>query len=146
MATYKRGTKEAILLNLETAVNTVSGIQFVDWQRVYDQHLTKDRYPFTFINDVRIDKTKMLKDITKNTFMVGLVAGVWGVEVDGVMENVGTKMNTFMEALKDVVIADRSRNGEAYTTNMDVIETDAGNRYPQAIFVIMLDITFFSSE
>lgn len=143
---YKRGTKEAILLNLETAVNGVSGVSFVDWQRVYDQNLQKDRYPFVFINDVRVDKTKMLKDITKNNFMVGLVAGVWGEETDGVMENMGTKMNTFMEALKDAVIADRSRNGEAYTTNMDVVETDAGNRYPQAIFVIMLTIIFFSAE
>lgn len=143
---YKRGTKEAILLNLETAVNGIAGVAFVDWQRVYDQSLQKDKYPFVFINDVRTDKTKLLKDITKNELMVGLVGGVWGIEIDGVMENCGTKMNTFVEALKDAAIADRSRNGEAYTTNMDVIETDAGNRYPQAIFVIMLNIIFFSSE
>ena len=70
--TYKRGTKEAILLNIETAINAVSGISFVDWQRVYDQSITKDRYPFMFINDVRTDKTKMLSDITKNQFIVGL--------------------------------------------------------------------------
>lgn len=143
---YKRGTKEAILLNIETAINAISGIGFVDWQRVYDQSITKDRYPFMFINDVRTDKTKMLKNITKNLFMVGLVGGVWGEEVDGVMENLGTKLNTFVESIKDSVIADRTRNGEAYTTNITVIETDAGNRWPQAIFVLMLEIIFFSEE
>jgi len=146
MTLYKRGTKEAILLNLETAINAVSGIGFVDWQRVYDQSITKDRYPFMFINDARVDKVKMLKDITKNTFMVGLVGGVWGEEVDGVMENLGTKLNTFSEAVKDAVVADRSRGGEAYTTDISVIETDSGNRWPKAIFVIMLDIIFFSVE
>ena len=144
--TYKRGTKEAILLNIETAINAVSGISFVDWQRVYDQSITKDRYPFMFINDVRTDKTKMLSDITKNQFIVGLVGGVWAEEVDGVMENLGTKLNTFIEAVKDAVVADRSRNAEAYTTNIMVVETDAGNRWPQAIFVMMVDVIFFSSE
>ena len=82
MSLYKRGTKEGILLNIETAINAVSGIGFVDWQRVYDQSITRDRYPFMFINDVRTDKIKMLKDITKNTFMVGLVGGVWGEDID----------------------------------------------------------------
>jgi hypothetical protein len=146
MATYQKGTKENILLNLETAINAINGIQFVDWQRVYDQSLTKDRYPFIFINDVRTDKTKMLSDITKNEFMVGLVGGVWAEEVSGVMENLGTKLNTFVEAVKDAVITDRSRNSNAYTTDITVIETDAGNRWPQAIFVMMLNIIFFSSE
>ena len=146
MALYKLSTKEAILLNLETAINGISGISFVDWQRVYDQGITEDRYPFVFINDLRIDKVKMLKNITKNEFMVGLASGVWAVEIDGVMENLGTKLNIFMESLKDAVIADRSRNGCAYTTNITTIETDAGNRYPQEIFVIMLNIKFFSKE
>jgi len=104
MALYKLSTKEAILLNLETAINGISGINFVDWQRVYDQGITEDRYPFVFINDLRIDKVKMLKNITKNEFMVGLASGVWAVEIDGVMENLGTKLNTFMESLKMLLL------------------------------------------
>ena len=143
---YKKGTKEAILLNIETAINAISGIGFVDWQRAYDQSLTKDRYPFVFINDLRTDKVKLLKDITKNDFMIGIVSGVWGEEISGVMENVGTKMNAHYEILKGAIVADRSRNGEAYTTDVDTTETDMGNRYPQAIFVITLTVKFFSED
>jgi len=142
MATYKTATKEAILTNIETAINTIAGIQFVDWQRIYDQGIDKTRCPGCYINDIRTDKTKLLRDITKNEFLVGIVGFVWADEG----ESLGTVLNTFMEAIKDAVILDRSRNGNAYTTNIEVIETDMGSRHPQGTFAMKLNVIFFSVE
>lgn len=142
MATYQRGTKEAILTDLYNAINAISGIQFVDWQRTYDENITKERCPGVFINDIRTDKTKLLKDVTKNGLMVGIVGWVWAD--DG--EELGTVLNTFIENVKDAIITDRGRSSNAYTTDIDTIQTDGGNIHPQGQFIIMLSITFFSSE
>jgi hypothetical protein len=142
MATYKVATKETIIGNLDTAFRAISGIAYVDWQRGYDQGITKNRHPGCFINDIRIDKEKLLSDITKNLWTVGIIGFVWA----GPDENLGTVQNTFTELVKDAIIAARTRGGNAYTTNIEVLETDWGNRHPQGMFSMMLQIIFFSPE
>jgi len=142
MAIYKRSTKEIIMGDLDTAIRAIPGIAYVDWQRAYDQGVTRDRYPGSFINDIRVDKEKLLKDITKNLWAVGLVGFVWA----GEDENLGTVQNTFIEAMKDAVVSDRSRDGNAYTTNIELIETDMGNRHPQGVFSMPITIVFWSVE
>ena len=139
---YKKSSKELIITNLAVAINAISGIKYVDYQRIYDQSVTADKCPGVFINDIRIDKEKILKDITKNTWLVGLVGFVWAEDA----ENVGTVMNVFMEKVKDATITDRSRDGNAYTTDITTIETDGGNRHPQGVFVVACEIIFFSAE
>lgn len=142
MTTYVKTTKEAVMTALGAKFSAISGIAFVDYQRVYDQGIDKARCPGVYLNDVRIDKEKLLSDITKNEFTIGVVGFVWA-EDD---ENLATILNTFLESCKDAVISDRSLGGIVYTTNIDVIETDGGNRHPQGMFVMMLLVTFFSSE
>jgi len=142
MSIYVKTTKEAIMTALGVKFNAISGIKFVDYQRVYDQGIDKARSPGVFLNDVRIDKEKLLSDITKNEFTIGVVGFVWAEED----ENLATILNAFLETCKDAVVSDRRLVGTVYTTNIDVIETDGGNRHPQGVFVMMLLVTFFSSE
>jgi len=144
MALYKVTTKEAVMLNLETALNTVTGIQFVDWQRIYNQAIDKDKYPGCYLNDIRVDKTKMLSDITKNNWSIGIIGWIWADET--LSENVGTKLNTFYELIKDAIVLDRSRNSNVYTTNIDAIMVDPGSHFPQGMFSMLLTIIFYSVE
>lgn len=139
---YGKGTKENILANLGTVLNTISGINFVDYQRMYNSGITKEKYPGVFINDVRTDKDRILKDVVKNMFTVGFVGFVWVDEG----EDLSTAMNAFMESVKDKVMLDNTRDSNAYDTRIIVIETDAGSRFPQGVFLLLLEILFFSDE
>ena len=142
MATYKRGTKEPIMNNLGTAMLAIPGIKFVEYQKVYDSDMKANKCPGCYINDVRIDKEKILEDVVKNTFQVGIVGFVYALSG----QILSTILNIFMEQVKDAVIVDRTRGGNAYDTKIVLIETDAGSRYPQGMFVCMLEIIYFSSE
>jgi len=142
MSYYGKGTKEGILASLETALNTISGIKFVDYQRIYDAGITPDQYPGVFINDIEVRKEQVLKDIVRNTFSVGLVLWVWAREG----EDLATKLNTFVENVKDAVMADPYRDSNAYSTRIMTIATDAGSRYPQGLGLMTLEIIYFGDE
>lgn len=142
MATYGKGTKEEIMNHLGTAMSAITGIKFVEYQKKYDSDMKANKCPGVYINDVRIDKEKILEDVVKNTFQVGIVGFVYALSG----QVLSTVLNTFMEQVKDAVIGDRSRGGKAYDTKIILIETDAGSRYPQGMFVVMLSVVFFSDE
>ena len=68
MAYYGIGSKEAILAQLDTVLNTIVGIKFVDYQRVLSSGIGPEKYPGVFINDVSTDKERLLKDLYRNSF------------------------------------------------------------------------------
>ena len=146
MAYYGTGTKEAILASLDTAINTVAGIEFVDYQRIWEDGIDYDKCPGVFINDVRTDKKPLLKDIIRNDFSIGLVLIVY-VEDD---EDLSTKMNEFMELVKAPIMDDpyRKHEGEfnAYSTFIAAVATDQGSHHPQGVSVMYLDVRFYSLE
>jgi len=141
---YGKGSKEEIMNYIGTVLNTIitPKIKFVEYQKIYDSGMTKNRCPGCNVNDVRIDKTKILKDIVRNTFQVGIVGYVYA----GSGEVLSTVLNTFMEAVKDKVVLDPTCGNEAYDSRTILIETDAGSRHPQGMFVQMLEIIYFSDE
>lgn len=143
MAYYGKGTKEGIMNYLGTAMNGITGIKFVDYQKVYDAGIKIEKCPGVYLNDVRVDKTKILKDIIKDIFTVGLVGYVHAKQ----NEKLSTVLNTFMELVKDKIIVDPTYyNYNIYDSRILVIETDAGSRHPQGMFVMMVEVIFFSSE
>lgn len=142
MSYYGRGTKELILTDLHTQISAISGIKFVDWQRVYDSSVTPERHPGCFINDVRTDKQMICSNIVRNIFTVGIVGWVWA----GSNENLGTVMNTFLSSIETAIMTDQTRNSQAYSTSIEIIETDSGSSHPQGQFIMMLKILYFSSE
>lgn len=142
MATYGKGMKEEIMNHLGAAMLAIPGIKFVEYQKVYDSDMKANRCPGVYINDVRIDKEKILDDVVKNTFTAAIVGFVYARSG----EVLSTILNIFMEQVKDAVILDRSRGGKAYDTKILIVETDAGSRYPQGMFVVMNEIIFFSDE
>lgn len=139
---YKLSSREVIMEKMDTAVRAIPGIAYVDWQRAYDMGITRERHPGCYINDIRVDKEKLLKDITKNLWSIGIIGFVWAD--DG--ESLGTVQNTFTELVKDAIISNRTWDGEVYTTNIILIETDWGNRHPQGMFSMMLQVAFWSAE
>lgn len=139
---YGKGSKEEIINYLGTVLDGITGIRFVEYQKSYDSAMTKNRCPGCYVNDVRVDKTKILKDIVKNVFTVGVIGFVYA----GSGEVLSTVLNVFMELVKDKIVLDPTCGNEAYDSRTTIIETDAGSRYPQGMFVQMLEIIFFSAE
>lgn len=135
------GTKEEILKSLDTAISGITGIAYVDWQRSDPTGIDPSRYPGVFINDLRIDRVQLLGDIWRNNYTVALVGFVWA-EDD---ENLGTILNTFITAVKTAVLADITRNSNAYDTDVEIIATDAGSKHPQGEFIMSLLILFYSA-
>lgn len=139
---YGLGTKEDIMSNLGVELNVVPGIKFVDYQRVRASGASVDKYPGAYINDVSIDKERLLKDLVKNTFGVSIVCWVWA-KVD---EDLITKLNEFIDEVKEKIMADPTRGGNAYDTVIENVSTDGGSRHPQGQAIVNLAIAFYSSE
>ena len=142
MSYFGTGTKSGILTNLYNKINAISGIKFVDWQRRYDSGITPDRCPGCYINDVREDKTKLLSNIVQNLFTVAVIAWVWAAQG----ENLGSKLNAFIDSVKEAIMSDQSQSNNAYSTIIQIVETDAGTRHPQGLGIIMLQIVYYSEK
>jgi len=139
---FGKGSQEEIINYLGQTLLTITGIKFVEYQRVYDSGLTVNRCPGCYVNSVRIDKTKILKDIVRNIFTVGIVGFVWAKGT----EKLSTVLHAFTEQMKDKIVVDSTCGNKAYDSRVLIIENDAGSRYPQGMVVIMSEIIFFSSE
>ena len=142
MGYFGTGTKEEILANLDTVLRTISGIKFVDYQKIRASGASVDKYPGIFINDAATDKERLLKDLVRNIFGVQLVCWVWA-KAD---EDLITKQNVFMETIKDKVMADPTRGSKAYDTVIENVTTDAGSRHPQGQAIVNMAIIFYSEE
>ena len=147
MAYYGLGTKTAILQDIYNKVSTISkangynnDISLVDWQRLVAS-ANRDDYPGCFINDVRLEKTKLLKDLYKNLFIVELVGFVW--DETG---NLETTLNSFIEDVAKAMMSDPTRNNNAFDTVITAVDTDVGTYNPQGAFLMILRIIFFSEE
>jgi len=139
---YGIGSREAILADLETQLLKIVGIKFVDYQRIEASGIDPDKYPGCFINDVSTDKERLLKDLVKNAFGVSLILWVWAKE----NENLATKMNIFIDEVKDKIAADPTRGNQAYDSIIESVNTDGGARFPQGLCIINLVIIFYSEE
>lgn len=139
-AFYGVGTEEGVLASLKTALDAVAGIKFVDYQRIQASGVNPEMYPGAYINSLRTDKKKLLKDLFKNTYGVAIVGWVWAT-AEGTL---GTQMNAFFELVKNAVLVDTTRGSNAYDTVLQSISTDGGSRYPQGMGVFQLTITYFS--
>jgi hypothetical protein len=142
MPYYGKGTELEVLTDLHTQLSAVTGVKFVDFQRIASSGIDPTRYPGCFINSVRTDKQRLLKDIVRNVFAVAIVGWEWADQ----NENLITVLNTFIDAVKVKVMTDTTRGSKALSTEIRSITTDGGSRHPQAQFVIILDIIYFSSE
>lgn len=142
MAYYGLGKKEDIFVNLEVEIRKVTGIKTVEWQRTDRKGVSQHRYPGIFVNDLRVDRKQMLKNIWQNTHTIMLVGFVWATQ----SENLGTKMNTFIVNVKQKVLVDPSRNNNAYDTNIETIATDGGSFHPQGQFIMSLIVTYYTRE
>lgn len=143
---FAKGSEEGILANLYSVLKTLASpytLNFLDYQRVYPPAGGRpEDYPGIYINSMRIDKVRLLKDIVHNIFTVALVSWWWASDAS----QLATEMNAFYEAIKDKVMADTTRNSNAYDTIIQSVATDAGSRSPQGQFIIILLIPFWSDE
>ena len=139
---YGLGTKESILANLKVVLDTVTGIMFVDYQRIRASGASVDKYPGAYINDVATDKTKLLKDVIRNMFGVQLVLWIWAAKDEDLI----TKQNAFVEAVKTKIVIDLTRNNQAYDTVIESVTTDSGSRHPQAMAIVNMLIVFYSEK
>jgi len=142
MGYYGLGSKEGILADLKTQLDTISGIKFVDYQRIRASGIGPDKYPGIFVNDASTEQERMLKDLVRNVFGVQLVCWCWATGEN----TLGTQMNAFSVTIKGKIMADPYRNSNAYDTIIENISTDSGSRNPQGMIVINLAIPFYSEK
>jgi len=142
MAYYGLGTKEEILKDIETQLNTISGIKFVDYQRILSSGIGPEKYPGIFINDVSTDKERLLKDLSRNVAGISLVCWVWAT----VEQDLATLMNAFVVVIKGKLMLDPTRGNKAYDTVIENISTDGGSRHPQGMAVINTAIVYYSVD
>jgi len=150
---YGKGDKDTIMSTIATAIQNITTIDlgsrtdvYTDYQRAYDAASSPDKFPGAFVNDVTEDKHQLLSDICKNTFTVGIVGWVRAGVLVGTTtpENLWTKMNDFVQAIKDVVQADPSLGQQAYKTVCTRVRTDAGSRWPVGVFAMVFTVIYFS--
>ena len=140
---YGTGTKEGILANLETVLNTISGIKFVDYQRTQCSGASADKYPGIYINDIGADKQRLLKDLVRNgPFGVSLFCFVWATTEEDLI----TKLDAFVETVKAKIMLDPYRDENAYDTIIENTRTDGGSRHPQGLAIINLAIPFYGED
>jgi len=139
---YGLGTKEKILEDLDTQMNAIDGIKFVDYQRVLASGIGPEKYPGIFINDVSTDKEKLLKDLYRNIFGCSLISWVWAT----VEEELATKMNASTVIVRGKIMADPTRNKQAYDTVIENVSTDGGSRWPQGMTILNMAIVYYSVD
>ena len=142
MGYFGLGTKEEILANLDTVIRTVTGIIFVDYQRIRASGASRDKYPGVYINDASTDAERLLKDLVRNVFGVQLILWVWAAAD----EDLSTKQNAFIKEVKEKVMADPTRGNKSRDTVIESTSTDAGSRHPQGMAIINMAIPFYSEE
>lgn len=138
---YGLGTKEDIFTDLYTQIAAITDIGKVDWQRGVKLGVKLSEYPGVFINFLRIEKQKMLKDLFKNILTVMLVCFVKA----GPSEDLGTELNTFINSVETAVLSDPYRDSNAYDTEIQTIALEDGSRHPLGMFIMELVIPFYSS-
>jgi len=139
---YGLGTKEKILKNIDTQLNAIEGIKFVDYQRVLASGVGPEKYPGSFINDVSTDKERLLKDLYRNVFGCSLVCWVWATKE----EKLATKMNAFEVIVRGKIMADPTRGKQAYDTVIENVSTDGGSRWPQGMTIFNTAIVYYSVD
>ncbi len=139
---YGIGIKENIFEDLETQLRTISGISHVEWQRSDRRGVAQHLYPGVFINDLRVDRTQVLKNVWKNVHTIMLVGFVWANED----ENLGTMLNSWIVQMKQKTLADPSRDSNAYDTDVETIVTDGGSYHPQGQCIMSVMVTYYTRE
>lgn len=143
---YGLGAKATIILNVSALIKPgITGVVFVDYQRVYDSSIGPEKMPGAFVNDVVEEKEKILSNVFKNKLQIGVVGWTRAETVDGVDENLWAKMNTFAQAIISKIDADPSIGNQCLSATCSRITTDSGARFPVGIFVIIIEVVYFSA-
>jgi hypothetical protein len=143
---YGLGVKATIMSNIAALIKPgIAGVVFVDYQRAYDTGVGPEKMPGAFINDVVEEKEKILSNIFKNKVQIGIVGWTRAGTVGGVDENLWAKMNTFAQAIIAKIDADPSIGNQAYSATASRITTDSGARFPVGVFVIIIEVIYFTA-
>ena len=96
------GDKNLIMKFFYDSIVAIPGVPTgaVDYQRSYSSAAGPGKEPGAFVNDIIETKEQVLADVVKNTLSVGVVGWVRAGVVGGVNENLWSKLNTFVNAIK----------------------------------------------
>ena len=139
---YGYGSKALIIAKIASLVSSISGVVFCDYQRAYDTGIGPEKMPGAFVNDISEEKEKKLSDIFRNRVQFGIVGWTRATE----NENLWTKMNDFSIAIIKKINADPSLGNQSYSATPSRITTDSGARHPVGLFVIIVEVIYFSKD
>jgi len=134
------GEKKKIVKAVATAIEGISGVVFVDYQRAYDTGIGPEKMPGGFVNDIRNDREQILVDIVKNTLSIGVV--LWTRAAEG--EILWDKIDTLVNAATAAIRADPSLGSQTYDVEISRVESDNGSRHPVGVTVLILTAVYYS--
>lgn len=133
-------TAEQIGENLRTTMLGIVGVN--NPKRVDRQHhedFNNYAYPSCYINDVRRDITRILKDVilVKHTFDII----IFGRSEGGDM---ATLLNSLIDDSCGAIISDPTRGGFAYDTRIIRIDTDEGYYEPVYVAALAVEVYYLA--
>jgi len=143
MTDHRIGTKEGVLASLVEAVSKVKGIKHIDRQKSDPKGLDRKDYPGVFVTNLRLDRhTDEDEPDVQNVLTIALIGFVWADKG----ESLGEKLEAFIDKVQKAVLADKTRNGNAENTEVEVVATDAGMLHPKAEFIMALIVRFWTKD
>ncbi len=131
-------TREEVATGIVNAISTVSSLQLVERQH---QEITDDiTYPVAYVNEVREERTRLLKDVIKVDAQFAIV--VAGKSDDG--SDMSTILNSLVASVSAALLSDLTLGGKVYNLRVTAIDTDEGFLAPYCVGVMTVRVEYYS--
>lgn len=132
-------TKNAVLLKVEEALLTITGINEVDRKGIGVEEYEGNKG--AFLADVRETRRTVLKDCIVVDYAAHIVMWIHDEDADA---DLSGKLNAVIEEIKTAIQNKFTLDGIVYKVIISQVDTDAGFEWPKAFGTFTLDILFLS--
>lgn len=132
-------TKNVVLLKLEEALLTISGIDGVDRKGIGIDEYEGDKG--AFLADVRETRKTVLKDCIVVSYTAHIVVWIHNEEPEA---DLSGQLNVIIEEIKAALQNKFTLDGIVYKVVISQVDTDAGFEWPKAYGTFTLDIFYLS--
>ncbi|MBW2037190.1 MAG: hypothetical protein JRI41_06895 [Deltaproteobacteria bacterium] len=131
-------TREEVAVGIVNAISTVSALQLVERQH---QEITSNvSYPLAYVNEVREERTRLLKDVIKVSAQFAIV--VADKSDDG--SDMSTILNTLVASVAIALLEDLTLDSKVYNLKVSAIDTDEGFLAPYCVGVMTVRVDYYS--
>lgn len=129
----------SLVLALKPGIVGNNALQRVDRQHAED--FNNAEYPSAFVNDVRREITRVLKDVVRVVHSFDIV--VFNRSEEG---DLATKINSLINDTSEALINDPTRGGIAYNTRIIRVVTDGGAYEPIYVAAFEVEVYYLARK